>query len=80
MNPIKVLILTGSMNLGGIETQMMHLLRNADPNHFQIDFTSTLPDPYYRREIEGLGSKCPHLPDMKWYFPPAAVFLRWNNI
>ena len=54
MKKIKVLIITGTMNLGGIENQMMHLLRNADPNLFQIDFTTTISDPYYRNEIESL--------------------------
>ena len=55
---IKVLILTGSMNIGGIENQLMHLLRQADKTKFQIDFTTTADQPYYRDEIESLGSQC----------------------
>lgn len=39
---IKVLIITGAMDVGGIENQLMHLLRNADREKFQIDFTTTM--------------------------------------
>lgn len=65
MKKTKVLIITGTMNMGGIENQLMHLLRNADPKEFQIDFTSTLENPYYRDEIESLGGKCIFIPEMK---------------
>ena len=58
---IKVLILTGTMNIGGIENQLMHLLRQADKTRFQIDFTTTADHPYYQDEIESLGSRCIHI-------------------
>ena len=58
---IKVLILSGSMNVGGIENQLMHLLRQADKSKFQIDFTTTVDHPYYLDEIESLGSRCIHI-------------------
>lgn len=58
---IKVLILSGSMNVGGIENQLMHLLRQADQTKFHIDFTSTVDQPYYQDEIESLGSRCIHI-------------------
>ena len=61
MDKIRVLILTGSMNVGGIENQLMHLLRQADKDRFQIDFTSTDTHPYYQDEIESLGSNCIHI-------------------
>ena len=64
MKKIKVLVLTGTMDVGGIENQLMHLLRNADKNKFQIDFTSTMPGAYYRREIEELGGKFSLIPPM----------------
>ena len=64
MKKIKVLILTGTMHVGGIENQLMHLLRNADKEKFQIDFTSTMPDAYYRSEIEALGGKFLLIPEM----------------
>ena len=62
MNPIKVLIITGAMDVGGIENQLMHLLRNADREKFQIDFTTTMEHPFYRDEIEALGGKCIRIP------------------
>ena len=78
MRQIKVLILTGKMNMGGIENQLMHLLRNADPEQFQIDFTSTIPDGYYRTEIEALGGRYIQIPRMQKHnpFPYCAVLYR----
>lgn len=64
MGTIKVLIVAGTMGVGGIENQMMHLLRNADKNKFQIDFTSTIPNAYYRTEIEELGGTYIQIPHM----------------
>ena len=64
MEKIKVLIITGKMDVGGIENQMMHLLRNADRDKFQIDFTSTIPDGFYRDEIESLGGSYIQIPHM----------------
>lgn len=58
MDKIKILIIAGTMDVGGIENQLMHLLRNTDKNRFQIDFTTTRDNPYYRREIEAEGSRC----------------------
>ncbi|MCD7881252.1 MAG: glycosyltransferase [Clostridiales bacterium] len=69
MGKTKVLVITGSMHMGGLENQMMHLLRNADKDEFQIDFTSTMEQPYYRDEIERLGGKCIQIPDMDWKKP-----------
>lgn len=57
MKKIKVLIVAGVMNVGGIENQLMHLLRNADKNKFQIDFTTTVDHPFYEEEIISLGAK-----------------------
>lgn len=65
MRKIRVLIITGDMSVGGIQNQMMHLLRNADKKKFQIDFTSTIPDAYYRDEIEDLGGKYIQIPHMR---------------
>lgn len=64
MKKIKVLIVAGEMNVGGIENQLMHLLRNVDKEKFQVDYTSTMPDAYYRREIEELGGKFILIPHM----------------
>ena len=59
---ISVLILTGTMNVGGIENQLMHLLRQADKEKFQIDFTTTAKHPCYEDESLALGGKCIHIP------------------
>ena len=69
MKKIKVLMVAGSMNVGGIENQLMHVLRNADKDKFQIDFTSTMPDAYYRHEIESLGGRFIIIPEMNWKKP-----------
>ena len=36
MKKLHVLIIASAMNLGGIENQLMHLLRRADKARFQI--------------------------------------------
>ena len=61
-SPIRVLIITGAMNVGGIENQLMHLLRQADKEKFQIDFTSTADHAFYENEILSCGGKCIHIP------------------
>ena len=59
---IKVLIVAGRMDVGGIENQLMHLLRNADRSKFQIDFTTTDTHPFYEDEILSLGGRCIRIP------------------
>ena len=49
------------MDVGGIENQLMHLLRNADKDKFQIDFTTNMEHPFYEEEILSLGGKCIHI-------------------
>lgn len=62
MNKIKVLIVAGAMNVGGIENQLMHLLRQADKDQFQIDFTTTEDHPFYQKEMLALGAQCIRIP------------------
>lgn len=62
MKQIKVLIVAGAMEVGGIENQLMHLLRQADKQQFQIDYTTTAEHPFYKNEIVSLGSKCIPIP------------------
>ena len=59
---IKVLIVAGDMDVGGIENQLMHLLRQADKSRFKIDFTTTAEHPFYMDEILSLGSECILIP------------------
>lgn len=62
-------MVAGNMHVGGIENQLMHLARNADKRKFQIDFTSTMPDAFYRGEIEQLGGNFILIPPMNWKKP-----------
>lgn len=59
----------GAMSAGGIQNQLMHLLRNADKEQFQVDFTSTNSDDFYREEIESLGGGFHVIPPMNWKKP-----------
>lgn len=69
MDKNKILIVAGAMDVGGIENQLMHLLRNADKEKFQIDFTTTMEHPFYQDEMETLGAKCIHIPSTGgWHF------------
>ncbi len=52
---MKVLMIAGAMHIGGLENQLMHLLRNIDRKEFTIDFTSNKEDAFFRNEIEDLG-------------------------
>ena len=40
----------------------MHLLRQADKNQFQIDFTTTEDHPFYKDEMLALGAQCIRIP------------------
>ena len=67
---IKVLILAGEMDVGGIENQLMHLLRCSNKDKFRIDFTSTVNYRlFYQDEMESLGAKIIRLPSTEgWRF------------
>lgn len=69
MKKLKVLMVGGAMNVGGQENQIVNVIRYADKNQFQIDFTTTVENPFYRQEIESLGGKCIKIPDMDWTCP-----------
>ena len=56
--PIRILHVVGGMNRGGIETWLMHILRNIDRQHFEMDFlVNTAESCSYDDEILALGSK-----------------------
>ena len=55
--PIKILHVVGGMNRGGIETWLMHILRNIDRDRFEMDFLVNTPETCsYDDEIRALGS------------------------
>jgi glycosyltransferase involved in cell wall biosynthesis len=75
--PIRILQIVGGMHRGGIETWLMHILRNIDRSLFQIDFmVHTLESCEYDDEIRSLGcrifaSPYPPHPNRHWWSYPA---------
>lgn len=63
MRPVRILHVVGGMDRGGVETWLMHVLRNIDRQQFQMEFlVHTERQCAYDDEIESLGSKlhfCP---------------------
>lgn len=56
--PIRVLHVVGGMDRGGIETWLMHILRNVDSKRFHMDFLVETSKEYaYNEEVRSLGSK-----------------------
>lgn len=59
--PIRILHVLRAMNRGGIETWLMHTLRNIDRERFQMEFLVGTRDPAdYDDEIRSFG--CPIIP------------------
>lgn len=55
---IRILHVVGSMNRGGAETWLMHVLRNVDREKFRMDFLVHTAKPgAYDEEIRTMGSK-----------------------
>ncbi len=55
---IKIIHVVASMNMGGAETWLMHVLRNIDRSKFQLDFmVHTLEQGKYDDEVRALGGK-----------------------
>ncbi len=61
---IRILHVVGGMDRAGIETWLMHILRNLDRDHFQMDFLVHTSKPCaYDDEVRALGSRifpCPY--------------------
>src|SRR5215831_6975231 len=56
--PLRILQVVGSMNYGGVETWLMHVLRNIDRERYQMDFlVHTNRESSYDRELLSLGSQ-----------------------
>ena len=56
--PIRILQVAGCMNRGGVETWLMHILRNMDRDRFQMDFVlHTSESCHYNDEILSLGCR-----------------------
>lgn len=56
--PLRILHVVGRMNRAGIQTWLMHVLRNVDRHQYQMDFLVHTPEPgEYDSEIRALGSR-----------------------
>jgi glycosyltransferase involved in cell wall biosynthesis len=70
--PRRILHVVGSMNRGGVETWLMHILRHIDRDRFQMDFLVHTNQPCaYDDEILALGSKiisCLHPKTRPWLY------------
>lgn len=54
--PLRILHVVGGMNRGGVETWLMHILRNIDRDRFQMDFLVHTDQPCpYDDEARSLG-------------------------
>lgn len=55
---VRVLHVLGRMNPGGLETSLLHLVRNIDRQKFQLDFCTLSGQPgRYDSQVEALGFK-----------------------
>ena len=56
--PLRILQVVGGMNRGGLETWLMHVLRNIDRDRFHMDFLVHTTKPCaYDEEVRAIGSK-----------------------
>ena len=64
--PIRVLQITGGMNMGGIENFIMNVYRNIDRNKVQFDFLIHQEEKQiFEDEIEKLGGKVYRIPSIR---------------
>ena len=58
MEPIRVLHMIGSLNIGGSQTMVLNLYRSIDRRQIQFDFVIDHPEEVYLKpEVENLGAK-----------------------
>jgi hypothetical protein len=56
--PIRILHVVGSLDTGGRETWLMHVLRRIDRDRYQFDFLTHATKPcFYDDEIKSLGCR-----------------------
>lgn len=62
-NPVRVLHVLGTTNLGGAESRVMELYRAMDKSKIQFDFlVHTDKEGYYDKEIQSLGGRIYNVP------------------
>jgi glycosyltransferase involved in cell wall biosynthesis len=81
--PIRVLHIVGGMTRGGVETWLMHVLRNIDHTQFQLDIVVHVIEPQaYDDEVRALGSTiipCPYTSNPLTYERNFKRILRENG-
>lgn len=66
--PIRILHVLGTTNLGGAESRIMDLYRHIDREKIQFDFLiHTTKEGFFDREIKQLGGKIYYLPSFRVY-------------
>lgn len=60
---IKILITAGALGMGGLENQLVYLGKHIDKTKFQVDYTSTDENAYYKNEIINAGCGFFVIPD-----------------
>lgn len=74
--PIRILQVTGKMEVGGAETLIMNLYRHMDRSRVQLDFVENTTDPsFFDEEIRSMGGriyKCPHYTGKNHW-----TYIRW---
>jgi glycosyltransferase involved in cell wall biosynthesis len=67
--PIRILHIVGILRRGGLETWLMHLVRNLNREHIQVDFLVQIDTPSeYDAEVEALGCRIWRCP-LDWTAP-----------
>jgi glycosyltransferase involved in cell wall biosynthesis len=82
--PIRILHIVGILRRGGLETWLMHVLRNLNREQIQVDFLVQIDTPSsYDAEVEALGCriwKCPLNGTTPWrYFQQFKEILRQGS-
>ena len=68
MEPIRVLHVLGTLNLGGAESRVMDLYRNIDRKKIQFDFLiHSNETQHYEEEVKQLGGRVYRLPRFRGY-------------
>ena len=66
--PIRILHVLGSLNIGGAESRIMDLYRSCDRTRIQFDFAiHTAAHTYYETEAENLGGRIYRLPRFRFW-------------
>ena len=66
--PIRILHVLGTTNLGGAESRIMDLYRHIDRNRVQFDFVvHTEKEGFFDKEIEELGGRIFRVPRFRIY-------------